>query len=448
MLDDIGLKLSKLMEFRNQVRYSPDGQGACRAFALSILLLSAVATSEAAQPATSPQLTLISVASPQPNPTSILSNREREELERLREEKRIRDLVEKSIGASAVVRDRVQSEVDRAFDHITTILNTLLIVLTLFPIIAAVGVWLLRRSVISQIVSETKADIEKQLAGEIAAELQKQTEALRQEIESLKSNAISQLESVISESQNVLVELRNQRKFVEQEIEMMRADAAHQMQNLVSDVQKEKDEMLQELYNLIPNSIQEKISPENLEKIKDVMDHLEALESANPNIRLSAKDYARQGTALYYEHRYDDAVASYDKAIEIKPDYCEVWNNRGIALNELQRYTEAIVSYDKALEINPDFYEAWSNLGNAVARLQRYQEAIKCYNKAIQIQPNDPSIWYHKASCYALQGNIDLAIENLRQAIKLNPQYKQMAKTDLNFDAIRKDERFKNLIDG
>jgi Flp pilus assembly protein TadD len=34
-----------------------------------------------------------------------------------------------------------------------------------------------------------------------------------------------------------------------------------------------------------------------------------------------------------------------DRALEIKPDYHEAWNNRGIALDNLGRLEEAIASY-------------------------------------------------------------------------------------------------------
>jgi hypothetical protein len=43
--------------------------------------------------------------------------------------------------------------------------------------------------------------------------------------------------------------------------------------------------------------------------------------------------------------------------------------------------------------------------------------------------------------------NIEQAIENLQQAINLNPdEYRQMAKTDSDFDSVREDERFQALI--
>ncbi|MEH2249282.1 hypothetical protein [Nostoc sp.] len=94
-----------------------------------------------------------SVATAQPKPTDspnpTISTQQQEELEKLQQEKEI--------------RDRVQSEVDRAFGNSTTLLNILLIVLTFLPILAASGVWLLRRSVVSELVAETKQQLEKEV---------------------------------------------------------------------------------------------------------------------------------------------------------------------------------------------------------------------------------------------------------------------------------------------
>ncbi|WP_143288267.1 CHAT domain-containing protein, partial [Calothrix rhizosoleniae] len=72
-----------------------------------------------------------------------------------------------------------------------------------------------------------------------------------------------------------------------------------------------------------------------------------------------------RGVALGYLEKYEEAIASYDKAVEIKPDYDTAWNNRGSALFYLRRYEEAIASYDKAVEIKPDYDTAWINRGIA-----------------------------------------------------------------------------------
>jgi tetratricopeptide (TPR) repeat protein len=75
------------------------------------------------------------------------------------------------------------------------------------------------------------------------------------------------------------------------------------------------------------------------------------------------------------------------------------------------------------------------------------EEAIASYDKALEIRPDDHFSWYIKACCYALQGNVELTIENLQQAINLSPdQYRESAKTDLEFDSLREDKRFQALI--
>jgi len=153
-----------------------------------------------------------------------------------------------------------------------------------------------------------------------------------------------------------------------------------------------------------------------------------------------------RGIALKELGRIEEAIASYDKALEFNPDDA-AWYNRGIALSELGRIEEALASWDKALEFNPDDEAAWYNRGVALAKLGRIEEALASYDKAIELKPNKDAAWYNKACCYALQNNCDLAIENLQQAIHLNPdKYREMAKTDSDFDNIRLDPRFQALI--
>ena len=61
-----------------------------------------------------------------------------------------------------------------------------------------------------------------------------------------------------------------------------------------------------------------------------------------------------------------EALASYDKAIALKPDYAVAHNNRGNTLMDLKRPAEALASYDKAIALKPDVAEAHNNRGNAL----------------------------------------------------------------------------------
>ena len=153
-----------------------------------------------------------------------------------------------------------------------------------------------------------------------------------------------------------------------------------------------------------------------------------------------------RGIALGKLGRLEEAIASYDNALKIKPDKDEAWYNRGNALFNLGRYEEAIASYDNALKFKPDDHEAWYNRGNALDDLGRLEEAISSFDNALKFKPDDAATYYNKACTYALQKNISLALENLKQAINLDYQYLEKAKTNTDFDKIRKDSRFIDLI--
>jgi tetratricopeptide (TPR) repeat protein len=157
--------------------------------------------------------------------------------------------------------------------------------------------------------------------------------------------------------------------------------------------------------------------------------------------------WRNRGSALGDLGRYEEAIASYDKALKIKPDGPDALSYRGLSLSRLGRYDEAVSNHDEALKLQPEFPLWWANRGIVLARSGRYEEALASCDKALELQPNDESGYYGKACCYVLQGDVELAIANLQQAIHLNPdRCRREAKTNLDFDSIREDDRFQALI--
>ena len=61
------------------------------------------------------------------------------------------------------------------------------------------------------------------------------------------------------------------------------------------------------------------------------------------------------GNALSALGRKEEAISSYDKAIEFKPDKHAAWSNRGLDLSVLGHHEEAISSYDNAIHFKPDY---------------------------------------------------------------------------------------------
>src|ERR1700734_3976245 len=82
------------------------------------------------------------------------------------------------------------------------------------------------------------------------------------------------------------------------------------------------------------------------------------------------------------------ALASYDRALRVRPHYAEVYYDRGLTLHELKRYEEALPSYDHALTVRPDYAEAHYNRGNTLKELKLYDEALESYDRALALRPD------------------------------------------------------------
>ncbi len=61
----------------------------------------------------------------------------------------------------------------------------------------------------------------------------------------------------------------------------------------------------------------------------------------------------------------------YDRALALKPDYVEAWNNRGCALQAMKRLDQALASFGQALALKPDYAEAFFNRGVTLRQLKR-----------------------------------------------------------------------------
>ena len=83
----------------------------------------------------------------------------------------------------------------------------------------------------------------------------------------------------------------------------------------------------------------------------------------------------------------EDAIASDQEAIRIKPDFANAYLNLGLAYKKSDRYDEAIASYKKSILVNPDSALAHNNLGVVYQKLGRQQEAIAEYKEALRINP-------------------------------------------------------------
>ncbi len=83
---------------------------------------------------------------------------------------------------------------------------------------------------------------------------------------------------------------------------------------------------------------------------------------------------------------FNEAISSYDKAIELNPNYYEAFRCKGFAyLYKYKDREEAIKILNEAIKIKQDFFQAWMDKGWVNLELENRKEAINCFTQVIKM---------------------------------------------------------------
>jgi tetratricopeptide (TPR) repeat protein len=129
------------------------------------------------------------------------------------------------------------------------------------------------------------------------------------------------------------------------------------------------------------------------------------------------------GLAFLQKGQVDEALAKFQKALEIYPNYAEAFSNLGLALLQKGRLDEAITNYQKALEMNAKSFVTHNDLGTAFFQKGQLDEAIDQFQKALEIKPNFFEAHQNLGAALGQKGKLDEAIDQFREVLRLKPDY-------------------------
>jgi tetratricopeptide (TPR) repeat protein len=148
---------------------------------------------------------------------------------------------------------------------------------------------------------------------------------------------------------------------------------------------------------------------------------------------LLGQNYFRLGQA-------QQALANYDRAIELQPDFADAFGNRANVLSNLGRHEQALAGYDRALALRPGSHEDWTNRGAVLEDLDRFEEALASYDRAIALRSDFAGAHYNRgntlrelsqiesaaadrAGGQSNHASFDAALAGYNKAIALNPTF-------------------------
>lgn len=128
------------------------------------------------------------------------------------------------------------------------------------------------------------------------------------------------------------------------------------------------------------------------------------------------------GNALGRLGRFDEAAASYQRALELDPEFAEAHNNLGELCLERGRAEEALRSCQQSVRLKPYFAHAHQNLGKALVRLGRFDEAVRSCRSAIALNPGFAEAYNSLGTALLGLAQVQEAIAAFQRALELNPE--------------------------
>lgn len=155
--------------------------------------------------------------------------------------------------------------------------------------------------------------------------------------------------------------------------------------------------------------------------VKGDLDH--ALADFNQAIQLQpnfALAYYNRGTVYFAKHDYNRALVELNRAIQIQPSALS-YLMRGDIYDKKEDYDRALADLNQAIQLQPNFVLAYGVRGEIYVHKGDYDRALTDFNQALKFQSNMASLYQDRGIAYSKKGDHDHAIADFTQAIKLEP---------------------------
>ncbi|MFQ5710003.1 MAG: tetratricopeptide repeat protein, partial [bacterium] len=141
--------------------------------------------------------------------------------------------------------------------------------------------------------------------------------------------------------------------------------------------------------------------------------------------------FFERGFLLCVEKKYDDAIRDFEIASKSYPDWGqsaivnEAFFGRGVGRIQRKLYRKALADFDRAIAINPNYVRSYFNRGLAYKGLKSYAKAIEDFDACIAHNDQFKDAYYQRASTNLDRGRTSKAVPDLVKVLELDPRDKK-----------------------
>ena len=130
------------------------------------------------------------------------------------------------------------------------------------------------------------------------------------------------------------------------------------------------------------------------------------LQQQKETLKEYANEYYLMGNeCITKAHDVKAALANFNKALKLYPDFLDALVRKGITLHDMNEHFEAEVCYNRAIELSPNYFKALYNRGKNRIKLKNYDGALTDLDKAVHIKRDHAAAFEYLSDVYLHLGD-------------------------------------------
>lgn len=139
------------------------------------------------------------------------------------------------------------------------------------------------------------------------------------------------------------------------------------------------------------------------------------------------KFYLNEGIELTNQGKFEDAIDSLNKSIELKPNNALTYFSKAIAYHNLEQLRAAYENYGKAILLDKNMIDAYFNRAQAILGFDdvtegELKEALNNLEKTTELDPKFIDAHYYSAVVKKKLGLYESAIVSLNKVLEIQPE--------------------------
>src|SRR5215475_3990469 len=179
---------------------------------------------------------------------------------------------------------------------------------------------------------------------------------------------------------------------------------------------------------------------------KNVNPGIVSASEAAQNIPKSALKAYEQGLKLQKENKGEQALISFNQAIELYPEYFQALTERANLLMGRNQLAESVADFERALRLNDKYTPALRGLGYGQIQQKQFEAAVSNLERAFVLEPGAPLTLMLLGYANLSLGRHEPAKQCLEEALKLGPESAARAHVYLA-EVFAHEQKFKEAAD-